>query len=345
MLGAAGVGKSTLANALLGRPKKYKNDEGKPCFEAGKSKIGGLTRDACANQGHFLGNETLPELTIIDTPGLGMLSQEEEQSIDQIVDTLKKVEYVHAFAMLFKESDNRLTRERMSVIKLYTKIFGPKFLKNVIVVATWWGYGEDAERARDETTEQSWLEDLKEMYFEGLNYTKNLRAIYYTPTYKLSEEHWDRSNGELTNLYEWSSKNEPFHCQDIEVVLDDWTKARQEIDILKKESKEKDEKLKRLDECIQTENRLKITEGELESCNATKDGHIQTSSMKTIGIGVVFFLLGVFLGGFLYRYYIRNYGITNGIESDSEDPEKKEEEIRPMKNNVTETETLTEITE
>lgn len=339
MLGGAGVGKSTLANALLGRPKNYKNDEGKRCFESGKSKVGGLTRDACANQGHFLGNETLPELTIIDTPGLGMLSQEEERSIDQIVDTLKKVEYVHTFAMLFKESDNRLTRERMSVIKLYTKIFGPNLLKNVIIVATWWGYGEDAKLEREEINEESWLENIKEMYFEGLNYTDNLPAIYFTPKQKLSGEHWERSDGELTNLFEWSSKNDPFHCQDIQVVRDEWTKAREEINILKEEAKEKDEKLKRLDECIQTEKKLKIIEGELESCNAIKDSKIQTSSMKMIGIGIGFFSLGVFIGGFLYRYYIRNY-TSHDIEFDSDDPENNRAENRRMENNATETEKL-----
>ena len=54
MLGAAGTGKSTLANSLLGRDTKYKNDGNKKCFEAGKSASGGKTKDTCAHQGSFL---------------------------------------------------------------------------------------------------------------------------------------------------------------------------------------------------------------------------------------------------------------------------------------------------
>ena len=65
MLGGAGVGKSTLANSLLGREKDFRNEDGE-CFEAGnpKSGSGGMTKEACAHQGHFLANETLPEVTV-----------------------------------------------------------------------------------------------------------------------------------------------------------------------------------------------------------------------------------------------------------------------------------------
>ena len=61
MLGGAGVGKSTLANSLLGRGKDFKND--KKCFEAGNPVSGGMTSETCAHQDYFLGDQTQGKVT------------------------------------------------------------------------------------------------------------------------------------------------------------------------------------------------------------------------------------------------------------------------------------------
>jgi predicted GTPase len=72
--GATGVGKSSLANVLMGRDKNY---DGKG-FDGGCFKVYGLnhgessvTKKTCQDQGHFLGNFSNPVFTIIDTPGFG----------------------------------------------------------------------------------------------------------------------------------------------------------------------------------------------------------------------------------------------------------------------------------
>ena len=72
--GATGVGKSSLANVLMGRDKNY---DGKG-FDGGCFKVYGLnhgetsvTKKTCQDQGHFLGNMSNPVFTIIDTPGFG----------------------------------------------------------------------------------------------------------------------------------------------------------------------------------------------------------------------------------------------------------------------------------
>lgn len=347
MLGGAGVGKSTLANSLLGREKDFRNEDGE-CFEAGnpKSGSGGMTKEACAHQGHFLANETLPELTVIDTPGLGMESLEEQESIEQIVNILKTVEYVHTFAFLIKENSNRATRERQSIIRLYTKIFGSKFLKNVVLVATFWGYSQDAELARDHTQE-SWLEAQKSLSFKDMDYSDDLRAIYFTPRHKLSRDYWHNATTQLTRLYHMSRDNDPFHCKDIDIVLDDWTKAQEEIEKLKNETRKKDEELKKLDECQQAKKNLTILEGELRARGRRKDDQIQASSLKMIGTAIGCILLGVILGFCLYRYY------THQCSVDSYDSEEDLENVKvngnmvnlentkkSEKNTITETEQL-----
>ena len=71
MLGGTGVGKSSLANVLVGRSHKYQGGQ----FRAGCFKVQSIaeavTKQTCADQGHFLGNKAYPNFTVIDTPGFG----------------------------------------------------------------------------------------------------------------------------------------------------------------------------------------------------------------------------------------------------------------------------------
>ena len=58
VLGAAGVGKSTFANALLNRTghSLHEDHPDGECFQGGKSYNGGKTTEACEEQEGFLGD-------------------------------------------------------------------------------------------------------------------------------------------------------------------------------------------------------------------------------------------------------------------------------------------------
>ena len=145
ILGATGVGKSSLANTLLGRDKNHFGDSfGGGCFQVGAG-LDSITKETCADQGFWLGNNTAPMVTVIDTPGFGDRLVEEEKTIENLVTTLRdEIQHVHVFVIAFKQTDNRMTYSLRSMISLFEKMFGKKFWDNAILEATHWNHGEDA---------------------------------------------------------------------------------------------------------------------------------------------------------------------------------------------------------
>ena len=135
ILGGTGVGKSSLANVLLGRDKNYKGEEFENgCFHVSRRLVNSITKDTCADQGYWLGDRDKGRVTVIDTPGFGNKLVEEEETIEKLVTTLKEeIKYVDVFVIAFKQNDNRMTDSLRSMISLFEKMFGHKFWENVIL--------------------------------------------------------------------------------------------------------------------------------------------------------------------------------------------------------------------
>merc|ERR1712226_1627509 len=97
----------------------------------------------------------------------------------------------------------------------YSDIFGEDFIKNVIIVATHWGYNEQARHVRKENAKNQdftdWLSHQKKISkFDKLKYGNQLEAIYFTP-WNLVHDPSLRHNSydNLIKLYEWSLKRKP----------------------------------------------------------------------------------------------------------------------------------------
>merc|ERR1712223_1337333 len=85
IIGATGVGKSSLANVLIGRGSHHQSEKNRACFSVG-SGGSAVATETCAEKGFYL-NDTNKPVTIIDAPGFGVPDVKKElRTIDELVD-------------------------------------------------------------------------------------------------------------------------------------------------------------------------------------------------------------------------------------------------------------------
>lgn len=321
ILGPAGSGKSSLANSLLGRSDKYVNTvDGKKCFESGvqAGEDGGKTSDVCAHKGYFLGDQTRPNITVVDTPGFGMSEQEETETISKVVETLRDdIEYVNAFAIVLVYNENRQSSALESIIHLYQTIFGSGFLNNVILVASFWGYSKNHEIERGDLTEEKWLEQQKKL-FKGDSAVENLEAVYYTQRYRHDDpKQANKFQKEMNHLLSFAEKSSPFHCKDIKT-------AQHEIDELKEENRKLQDDLKVVDDYEKLKEENKKLNETLNNCRAKPN--VTSSSGSLVGASLGCTVLGIILGVFFIKCY-KNMKSPAG-QDDMDDSDDEEAGIR-----------------
>ena len=225
--------------------------DGRKCFEAspsGYTSKKGYTTEVCEVQDKFLGNGE--KITIVDTPGFGMETDEEFENTNNLVKFLREeMEYVHTFAILIKKSDLvRKTTDLVSIIKTFEQIFGHEFLKNVVLVATFWDYDTHLSKEKLKS-------NMKSLFTSGTKDIDSIPAVYYGWSY--NDEEKEQFEIEMNNLLNYSNQNKPFHCANIEVVLNDYTNLQQKLENKEKELIHLNEtatKVKRLESVIKNLN-------------------------------------------------------------------------------------------
>ena len=217
--GSVGVGKSSLANVLMGRDKNYNGRSfNNGCFKVSTG-LDSITKRTCADQGYWLGNTTGQRFTVIDTPGFGDKLVEEEKTIENLVTTLRdEIKYVHVFIIAFKQTDNRMTNALRSMIALFEKMFGKKFWDNAILEATHWNHGEDAERIRMESdppiTQNFWTSEFNRILRKEYKLQKDLQSIFIDTFHHSNDSHEKGVFlGETDNLLNYALSREPFECE------------------------------------------------------------------------------------------------------------------------------------
>jgi len=358
ILGAAGAGKSSLANVLLGRDKNY-DGSGFPggCFRVSSQLDSSVTRQTCADSGPWLGDSNTTSLvTVVDTPGLGRTLITDEPRIDDMVEKLQEdVREVNAFVISFKQNSNRLTHSLRSMLALFQRMFGAHFWNNVILEATNWSHGESAARIRGQQkpplTEESWAAEFNKILRKEFNLPNQLiiPAVFVDTFHNEGDqEEAMQFKNEVEDLLEFAQGRPAFNCIDIETALSEVMELQAEVDRLRKNQ---DEKIELIQE-LQTDNSgmkaalqsIPVMERvELSDSEQHQNVHCYTiAEILLVGFGTS--VLGAIIGCFLILCFARRYyetphqskgsvlpdsslqQLSEEIESDHEEEAAEEEE-------------------
>ena len=266
ILGNVGVGKSSLANVLVGRDRNY-NGYG---FKDGCFKVLGLsskvkppvTKITCFDKGPWLGNsERITPITIIDTPGIGTGDHlGEEKRNEEMIRILKdEIQTVSVFVICFKQNDNRLTSSMQSLIKLLSNMFGDGFWKNVIVEVTHWSFHPYEEKLRQASniTEISLDNALNKMFRKKFGISISIPVLFIDTYYNKNDtRQYEKFAVYTSKLWIFSVSSEPFICKDIKVTLTEVRNLQKTVDDLNQGMTESNETI---NELIESNKKLSNT--------------------------------------------------------------------------------------
>jgi len=136
IVGPTGAGKSSLANALLGCDPKS-ND----CMFGVCGGLDSCTKDTTIGIGPWLGE--FSNFTIVDTPGFGDSSGEDNKLIQEMMHVLNfELVYTDTIVLTLDGSTPRFSSGLFDMLKQMTSIFGSKWWDYMMVGVTKWSYDQ-----------------------------------------------------------------------------------------------------------------------------------------------------------------------------------------------------------
>jgi len=331
VLGSTGVGKSSLANVLVGRPHNY--DGGifrKGCFKV-QSGAEAVTKATCADKAHWLGNNSAPRFTVVDTPGFGEDFREESLHVRNMVNRFKNdFQYVHVFIILFKQTDNRMTSALWNMLNMFQSMFGPHFWRNAILEATHWSYSSRLTRIREAggLTEDSWAEQFNQRLRKDFKFDFDLPAVFIDTFHnRKNQAEVEKFQQNVKILWEFAQSrlDSPFWCKDIQVALSDISVLTNKVKNLREENERKTREIESLSETVGRYNETvqeNIRQGNIivpppnSEPVTTCEGSFSTTEFIFFIIGA--FILGILITSFVIMWMINLRRITEK-EEETED--------------------------
>ena len=244
ILGETGVGKSSLANVLLGRPHQY-NGAGhlNGCFKVGWGGTNdgkGVTRATCYDSQHWLGNELNPKVTIIDTPGFGEDAENEQNTIDGIIYKAKtEIKFIHAFVLVIKKDESRFKKSMKDMLKILETMFGQDFWKNTILEFTWWSFNPPLHKKQlDKENEESLARKWNGILKKGFHLESDLPAVFIDSHYNQTIPEESANFSKYTDeLYKFAETKDAFECKDIKQAKTEIHELLEKIEAEKEKQK------------------------------------------------------------------------------------------------------------
>ena len=132
IMGAAGVGKSSLADVFIGEDPDCTNCTFPICPGSNS-----CTKTTSYAVGNWLGTGDV--FSVVDTPGFGDTDNDDNELIDEMVNVLKnKVKTTNVFLLAFNGMNERLDNKIQQMLREMEALFGQKFWNNTVLGVTFW---------------------------------------------------------------------------------------------------------------------------------------------------------------------------------------------------------------
>jgi len=215
MLGQQGVGKSSIANSLLGYDNlanlgKKKNRKKVP-FAVGHG-LRSKTKMTSFSTGNFLGKTNSPNITVVDTPGFK--DQRDTEFVEELMNVLgDEVKEIESFVIVYKYKD-RFTSPFARTLRVITKMFG-NFWTNVVILVNFWSFNplHVEDRRNKRVTQRKYGKELTTIFKNKFNLDFELPIVFVDSHFNRSvPEEVEAFNRETKLLWKTSLNRRPFVC-------------------------------------------------------------------------------------------------------------------------------------
>merc|ERR1712212_822773 len=220
ILGQTGTGKSTLANILLGQPFDCKNCTFPVC-----DGMNSCTKEPKYAVGNWLGKEE--PFTVVDTAGFGDSDNNDNDLIDEMMDTLKNaVKEANALVLLISGEQQRFNSALQQMIREMEALFGERFWDNAIIGVSFWAYDSAsiAKRKHQGRTEEKFIQQWNQQLQDKFHIKQKLQGVFIDA---MSQDSWAKDDQaqqvafqrETAKLWKFAQSSDLFAFKTVEDVL------------------------------------------------------------------------------------------------------------------------------
>jgi len=176
IVGSTGVGKSSLANVLLGCGPNDKDGCGK--FAVCKN-MDSCTKETSYIVGQWLGHGG--NVTVVDTPGFGDSDGEEAELVEGMIDYLSNtIDHADTILVLLKGTMSRFQKVTEDMLKRMTIIFGKNWWDHVVIGVSFWKFNQDSidDRIAEEQDETWFKEQITGQLCDKLHVCKDFDFVF-----------------------------------------------------------------------------------------------------------------------------------------------------------------------
>merc|ERR1711962_1951648 len=230
IMGQTGVGKSTLANVLLGESPDCKNCTFPVCDDHNS-----CTKETSYGTGPWKGSGVV--FTVVDTPGFGDSDNEDTELIDEMMGALHTtIKGANGIILLLNGEDERFDASLQQMMREMQALFGEAFWLNTVIGVSHWAYDANSIAKRNFTnkTEDNFMAEWNQLLRGKFHIEEQLEGVFIDawsqqPWNLADETQQDAYRRETEKLWTFLGNHEVFPFRTIEDVLKENQALKEEV--------------------------------------------------------------------------------------------------------------------